>query len=409
MALRRSLPFAVVVACAAVGVGLRLQALDPGAADPRLAGPASPIRDARANEAPLRPVIGPDGTIPATAVLDRRRGVFELRSLRTLRAGVFQMPIYEPADFAVGPLAVVPVSVSLDEPDLAPESADLGERLDPDGGFARGGLKRSLEGWPTTNRQGKGDLDREALRKARDPAFGDIEIHEVPPVTPPFEREPVPVSPLDGATPAALSPAEAGLDRRTTDSGLDLPIEVAAAPVLVFAPNGFAMLDPPLGADEGLTTLARAVGLDDGTPRPMDLPPVAYTRAHQCLAEAIYHEARGESVEGQVAVAQVVMNRVRSPHYPKDVCSVVYQNQARRNACQFSFACDGVLDRENEPVAWAQAQEIAHKVMGAEVWVAEVSNATHYHATYVSPRWIRDMVEKDRIGRHIFYRVRWWS
>lgn len=405
MALRRSVPFAVIVACAAVGLGARLQTLDPDGRDARSPAPA----DALALDESPRPVIGPDGTIPATAILDRRPGVFELRSMRTLRAGVFQMPIYDPRDFAVGPLAVVPVSVTTDDPLLAPEGADLTERLDPDGGFAHGGLKRNREGWPTTNREAKGDLDREALRRARDPAMGDIEIHEVPPVTPPFEREPVPVSPADGATPAARSPLDAGLDLRTTGAAFILPIEVAAAPVVPVAPNGFVMVEPTLGADEGMTTLPRTVGLDDGIARPLDLPPVAYTRAHQCLAEAIYHEARGESVEGQIAVAQVVMNRVRSPYYPKDVCGVVYQNQSRRNACQFSFACDGVPDRETEREAWMQAQALAHKVMGGEVWIDAVANATHYHATYVSPRWIRDMIEKDRIGRHVFYRVRWWS
>jgi len=136
-------------------------------------------------------------------------------------------------------------------------------------------------------------------------------------------------------------------------------------------------------------------------------------RALQCLAEAIYFEARGEPEEGQIAVAQVVLNRVRSKLYPSGVCEVVYQNAERPNACQFSFACDkaakavhNVMARVRSPRAWAKARELAKQVGAGERWLPWVGNATHYHASYVKPRWRRGMVQTSKIGRHIFYRLR---
>ena len=136
-------------------------------------------------------------------------------------------------------------------------------------------------------------------------------------------------------------------------------------------------------------------------------------RSRQCLAEAIYFEARSESEEGQVAVAQVILNRTRSHIYPSNVCDVVYQNADWYNRCQFSFACDRAArrrpnpaDRVRDPEAWAKAVEIADQVGNGERWLPWVGNATHYHADYVRPRWRRNMVQLSRIGRHVFYRLR---
>ena len=135
-------------------------------------------------------------------------------------------------------------------------------------------------------------------------------------------------------------------------------------------------------------------------------------RSLQCLAEAIYFEARGEPEEGQVAVAQVILNRVRSKLYPNGVCEVVYQNAELRNRCQFSFACDkearavsNIMDRVRSPQAWAKALEIASQVGTGERWLPWVGSATHYHADYVKPRWRRDMVKLAEVGRHSFYRI----
>src|SRR5690606_4966325 len=108
------------------------------------------------------------------------------------------------------------------------------------------------------------------------------------------------------------------------------------------------------------------------------LPPAVFSAAEQkCLATAIYFEARGESLKGQAAVAQVVLNRVRNPAYPSTVCGVVYQNQHLRNRCQFSFACDGRKDRITSPAHYKVAQEIAMAVTAGKIFIPEVASSTH--------------------------------
>jgi hypothetical protein len=134
-----------------------------------------------------------------------------------------------------------------------------------------------------------------------------------------------------------------------------------------------------------------------------------YDKAEKCLAQAIYFEARNEPARGQQAVAQVVLNRVFSPYYPKDVCSVVYQNAHRHLSCQFTFACDGKPETVNEQGAWTRANRIATQTLNAKVWLPEVDKATHYHAAYVRPNWIRDMKVMVRYGLHTFYRPRNWG
>ncbi|MFD0988423.1 cell wall hydrolase [Methyloligella solikamskensis] len=128
-------------------------------------------------------------------------------------------------------------------------------------------------------------------------------------------------------------------------------------------------------------------------------------RERRCLATAIYFEARGEPVKGQLAVAQVVMNRVRSPKFPDTVCGVVYQGQFKKG-CQFSFTCDGKSDNADDDEEWALAQELAEKVTTDKVWLPEVDYSTFYHANYVRPRWARSMNKIDKIGAHIFYKKR---
>jgi spore germination cell wall hydrolase CwlJ-like protein len=131
--------------------------------------------------------------------------------------------------------------------------------------------------------------------------------------------------------------------------------------------------------------------------------------AEKCLTEAIYFEARGEPARGQIAVAQVVMNRVFSGYYPTTVCGVVYQNAHRRLACQFTFACDGIKDRVTEPQAWERAKIIARETLDGKHWLADVGKSTHYHAYWVRPHWVRTMNKLDKIGVHTFYRPRLWG
>jgi len=123
------------------------------------------------------------------------------------------------------------------------------------------------------------------------------------------------------------------------------------------------------------------------------------------MTAAIYFEARGESRRGQIAVAQVVMNRVRASAYPDTICGVIYQGQWKRNACQFSFACDGLPERPDNKVHWEKASKLAQEVMRGEHWLSDINYATHYHATYVKPRWTRYFDKIKRVGRHIFYKA----
>jgi spore germination cell wall hydrolase CwlJ-like protein len=141
----------------------------------------------------------------------------------------------------------------------------------------------------------------------------------------------------------------------------------------------------------------------------LNADPEERSKHEKCLADAIYFEARGEPVRGQIAVAQVVMNRVFSRYYPNSVCGVVYQNSNRR-ACQFSFACDRIPnDRVNEPAAMDRAKQIAHETLDGKYWLTDVGKATHYHARWVHPHWVREMQRLDKIGVHTFYRPRSWG
>lgn len=135
----------------------------------------------------------------------------------------------------------------------------------------------------------------------------------------------------------------------------------------------------------------------------------SYAKAAKCLAEAVYFEARGEPVRGQIAVAQVVVNRALSGYYPTTVCGVVYQNAHRRLACQFTFACDGIRDVVTEPELWTRAKTIAKEMLDGRLWLPEVNRSTHYHATYVRPYWVREMRKNYKTGLHIFYRPRQWG
>ncbi|MBI1407192.1 MAG: cell wall hydrolase [Caulobacter sp.] len=127
------------------------------------------------------------------------------------------------------------------------------------------------------------------------------------------------------------------------------------------------------------------------------------SRDLDCLTKAVYYEARGETPAGQAAVAQVVLNRVRHPAFPKSVCGVVFQGAYSRGACQFSFACDGSMQRGREPGAWRRAARIAERALGGYV-MASVGNATHFHTVNVSPGWGPRMVRVQQVGMHIFYR-----
>jgi len=123
----------------------------------------------------------------------------------------------------------------------------------------------------------------------------------------------------------------------------------------------------------------------------------------RCLTEAIYFEARGESIEGQYAVAEVILNRVDNANYPNTICAVVNQGTGRRYACQFTYTCDGIPEVVTDNRAWSRAGQIA-RIMMDDAPRTLTRGATHYHADWVNPSWAQVYPRTARYGQHIFYR-----
>lgn len=174
------------------------------------------------------------------------------------------------------------------------------------------------------------------------------------------------------------------------------------------AAAGYSAPMQPVGAPVGTLRLANATGVAAGEPvsERLGAKPKrrgGYSSELDCLTQAVYFEARGETVQGQAAVAQVVMNRVKHPAFPKSVCGVVFQGSHRRTGCQFSFACDGSMRGRREAKAWASARKIAARTMSGAV-LADVGAATHFHTTAVAPAWGPQMRRVGQVGLHVFYR-----
>jgi spore germination cell wall hydrolase CwlJ-like protein len=131
--------------------------------------------------------------------------------------------------------------------------------------------------------------------------------------------------------------------------------------------------------------------------------PADRLRAVECLTAAVYYEAAVETTAGQQAVAQVVLNRVRHPAYPRTVCGVVFQGSERSTGCQFTFTCDGALARTPSAAGWARARRVAEEALAGKVF-APVGWATHYHTNWVVPYWSSSLVKLTNVGTHIFYR-----
>ena len=127
------------------------------------------------------------------------------------------------------------------------------------------------------------------------------------------------------------------------------------------------------------------------------------SRELECLAQAVYYEARGETPSGQAAVAQVVMNRARHPAFPKSICGVVFQGAYNRTGCQFSFACDGSMRRARDIGAWSRARKVASRALAGAL-DNQVGAATHFHTTGVSPGWGPRLLRVTQVGMHVFYR-----
>jgi Cell Wall Hydrolase len=271
---------------------------------------------------------------------------------------------------------------ALKQPDRAFPAVDRGAKGDPlaavPGAKRLNGRRTQAEpsafkSWPSELEDPRGDeFDSGHTMSPQRPADGD-------------EPETAALSFDDGATPAA--PLEFALNSSSPTSSDGV--------VVVVESDG-----------SGLTTVPQ-LSAADGKPNYAALiDPKDSARQMRCLAEAIYFESRSEPEEGQAAVAQVVLNRVRSGIYPATICAVVYQDRNRPFACQFTFACEGKSLRIEEPAPWAVATRIAEAVVSGANYNPKVGEAVNYHANYVAPFWVGYLKKVDHIGAHIFYAMR---
>ncbi len=189
-----------------------------------------------------------------------------------------------------------------------------------------------------------------------------------------------------------------------------------AMPNVAAAETGFSRLFQREQSQPGAAAKTRKRGFLFFGRNPSKVVPFSYTNAwldtqpaatgdanFECLAQALYFEARGETVMGQFAVAEVVLNRVTSDRFPNSICAVVKQGTGRRNQCQFSYTCDGRKEVIGERQAYERVAKVARAILdGAEKELTE--GATYYHTTAVRPRWSRAFTNTVRIGVHLFYR-----
>lgn len=175
------------------------------------------------------------------------------------------------------------------------------------------------------------------------------------------------------------------------------PIELRLEPLSQVSPPDAVV--PAQSSAATASAIPPAAGLV--APAKEAVPPI--DEDLHCLALNIYHEARSEPLTGQLAVAQVTLNRVASDSFPESVCKVVKQGGQKRNRCQFSWWCDGKSDQPNEEKAWRKSLDLGRRVL-ADQSHDPTNGALYYHATYVSPKWSRSFQRTAQIGRHLFYR-----
>jgi hypothetical protein len=335
------------------------------------------------------------------------------------------MPQLQPIDAPSSQPASPPGPVTVPRPKNA-------ERLDPAVSAVKPDMVTEAFGSPPTASPPSPEFadavpPNSAMQDQRDDARdGNVEddspVADQPPEIPaagandPLEAAPSPIlSFLDEDVAERNTQLYFGVAAMGSRGGLE-QWEPGAAPVLV-APVvdpdiKLSALEGPADAAAGGETVA---GKDDASrfKSPavrLGLAGKSRAQAEKCVADAVYFEARGEPLRGQMAVAQVVMNRVFSGYYPNNVCGVVYQNADRHLACQFTFACEGKdLSRVDELDMWEQAKRIAKDALDGKIWLAEVGHATHYHAYWVHPSWVHEMKKMYQLGVHTFYRPRAWG
>jgi len=188
-------------------------------------------------------------------------------------------------------------------------------------------------------------------------------------------------------------------------TGLHTPISSRSFPATAIPPllEQRNLAIPPETARE--INAARPFDDDHVEPaRPFDAPkdPLAKERAIGCLAAAAWYEA-GDEAEGERSVIQTVLNRVRHPAFPSTICGVVFQGQERQTGCQFTFTCDGALQRIPSDAAWQRAVSISRAMIDGEVY-APIGYSTHYHTDWVVPYWGPSLAKVAKVRTHIFYR-----
>ncbi len=297
----------------------------------------------------------------------------------------------DPAPAAIHPAVVTPST----------KAADAEAALDPE-------LAAALESPPLTH--------YEAADGAETPMLHDTSLP--PPAIRPVATQPAMVRDPFTVKTATLffGSASLGSSLEALQSWQPGEAPIVLTPGLTIDPDMKSSVLSSVSPDGGGETIAGKGLVNDGAGRaktPAErlglLEPKAREKQEKCLANAVYFESRGEAVRGQIAVAQVVMNRVFSGFYPTTVCGVVYQNAHRRLACQFTFACDGIPDVVREPDMWERARKIAKATLDGRLWLPEVGKSTHYHAYWVRPSWVHEMRKMYKTGVHTFYRPRNWG
>jgi hypothetical protein len=289
---------------------------------------------------------------------------------------------------------------------------DPGElATDQDESEPNGALKPTARAFPAIDRGAKGDPAFSAPGVNAKRLNGKRSAAE-PSATKSWPRE------LEDPRDDEFDPGHTMSPQRPTDGDDGEPAATAfedgATPA---APLEFALNSSSPTSSDGVVVVVEADGSGvttvpqlsdaDGKPNYLALiDPKDSARQMRCLAEAIYFESRSEPEDGQAAVAQVVLNRVRSGIYPTSVCGVVYQDRNRPFACQFTFACEGKSLRVEEPGPWAVATRIARDVVSGANYNPKVDVAVNYHANYVAPFWVGYLKRVDHIGAHIFYAMR---
>jgi hypothetical protein len=352
-----------------------------------------------------------------------------------------------------------PVGTQIPDPPLSYQLASIGT-YDPETTGALGrdpfgagpaSASRSPRNFPTINRRLKGDLlvnrphDNEAppADTTRDLTPGRVKTVSFPKPSDVHPEAPSPIAQYDteeqsraavrlgrlyfgntltdgiGTIEAWPADEEVVIEKPPAHDPDTKRIELASISANDFnfettsAPQDGVPIDGPFGgAGETVAAKGEVTGAGKRPKTPaerLSLSVPQRVKSEKCLAEAVYFESRGEVKRGQIAVAQVVMNRVFSGFYPNNVCGVVYQNSHRKLACQFTFACDGIPDKIEEPDMWEQAKEIARDMLDGKLWLPEIGHSTHYHAYWVHPSWVGEMRKLYKIGVHSFYRPRAWG